>query len=78
MKPNIHPAYAPIKVICSCGQSFETGSTKGQESLRIEICNQCHPFYTGQQRMVDTGGRVKEFERKFGKFNKKKDVSTDQ
>ena len=65
MKPDIHPAYQEVKVICSCGNSFETRSTAGKE-LHIEVCAQCHPFYTGKQKMLDTGGRVDRFRKKYG------------
>ncbi|HHJ12802.1 MAG TPA: 50S ribosomal protein L31 [Gammaproteobacteria bacterium] len=65
MKADIHPAYEPIKVTCSCGNSFETRSTVGKD-LSIEVCAKCHPFYTGKQKMVDTGGRVDRFRRKYG------------
>ena len=64
MKPDIHPQYYPeAQVTCSCGQTYTTGSTK--PSLRVEICNQCHPFYTGEQRIVDTEGRVDRLKRRF-------------
>ena len=64
MKANIHPEYHPeVQVVCSCGNTFTTGSTK--ESLRVEICNQCHPFFTGEQRIVDTEGRVERLKRRF-------------
>lgn len=64
MKENIHPQYHQTTVTCACGASFETGSTR--ENLRVEICSQCHPFYTGQrQKLVDTGGRVERFRRKY-------------
>ncbi len=66
MKSDIHPAYEAIKVTCSCGESFETRSTVGRD-LTIEVCSQCHPFYTGKQKMVDTGGRVDKFRQRFGK-----------
>ncbi len=65
MKADIHPAYDTIKVSCSCGNSFETRSTVGKD-LSIEVCSRCHPFYTGKQKMVDTGGRVDRFRRKYG------------
>ena len=65
MKPDIHPLYNEIKVTCSCGNTFETRSTLKDE-LHIEVCSQCHPFYTGKQKMVDTGGRVDKFRRKYG------------
>jgi len=60
MKASIHPEYKTIKVICSCGSSFETRSTLCND-LSIEVCSQCHPFYTGKQKLVDTGGRVQKF-----------------
>lgn len=66
MKSDIHPAYEAIKVTCSCGTSFETRSTKG-EDLNIEVCSQCHPFYTGKQKLLDTGGRVDKFRQRYGK-----------
>ena len=65
MKPNIHPEYHELKVVCSCGNSFQTGSTLSGE-LHVEVCSQCHPFYTGKQKIVDTGGRVDKFRRKYG------------
>lgn len=60
MKAEIHPEYKALKVTCSCGHSFETGSTLSHD-LTIEVCSQCHPFYTGKQKLVDTGGRVQKF-----------------
>jgi large subunit ribosomal protein L31 len=64
MKAKIHPEYYPEALVtCSCGQTYTTGSTK--PSLRVEICNQCHPFYTGEQRIVDTEGRVERMKRRF-------------
>lgn len=60
MRASIHPNYQAIKVTCSCGNSFETGSTLAKD-LTIEVCSQCHPFYTGKQKFVDTGGRVQKF-----------------
>ena len=65
MKADIHPAYAEINVTCSCGSVFATRSTVGKD-LTIEVCAQCHPFYTGKQKMLDTGGRVDRFRRKYG------------
>ncbi len=64
MKPAIHPEYVEAKVICSCGNTFTTRSTKPE--LHVELCSQCHPFYTGKQKFVDTGGRVQRFSDKFG------------
>ncbi|MDF1759578.1 MAG: 50S ribosomal protein L31 [Coxiellaceae bacterium] len=66
MQADIHPAYNEIKVTCSCGHSFETRSTLNKE-LHLDICSKCHPFYTGQQKMVDTAGRVERFNKKYGK-----------
>lgn len=60
MKASIHPEYKVGKVTCSCGHSFETGSTICKD-LMIEVCSECHPFYTGKQKLVDTGGRVQRF-----------------
>ena len=65
MKAGIHPEYAECKVHCSCGNEFVTRSTEPQ--LRVELCSECHPFYTGKQKLVDTGGRVERFERRYAK-----------
>ena len=65
MKPNIHPAYEEINVMCSCGNSFKSRSTVCKD-LQIEVCSECHPFYTGKQKILDTGGRVDKFRRKYG------------
>ena len=64
MRKGIHPDYVASHVVCSCGNAFDTRSTK--PNLHIELCNKCHPFYTGQQKFVDTGGRVQRFADKFG------------
>lgn len=64
MKPGIHPEYVDCTVRCSCGNTFMTRSTKSE--ITVELCNECHPFYTGQQKFVDTGGRVQRFADKFG------------
>lgn len=66
MKQGIHPEYKEIKVSCSCGNSFVTCSTLGRDLL-LEVCSQCHPFYTGKQRIVDTAGRVDRFQQKYGR-----------
>ncbi len=66
MKPDIHPKYQDITVICSCGNTFITGSTLCH-SLNIEVCSQCHPFYTGKQKLLDTGGRVQRFNQRYNK-----------
>lgn len=65
MKPDIHPQYNEIKVICSCGNEFKTKSTLADE-LHIDVCSACHPFYTGTQKIMDTAGRVDKFRRKYG------------
>lgn len=65
MKSDIHPAYHEITVVCSCGNSFKTRSTSAKE-LHLDICSSCHPFYTGKQKIVDTGGRVDKFRQKYG------------
>ena len=65
MKKDIHPKYEEATVHCSCGNTFTTRSTKSE--LRIELCSQCHPFYTGKQKLVDSGGRVERFKRRFDK-----------
>ena len=65
MKTQIHPNYEASEVRCSCGNTFVTRST--QPSLHVELCNECHPFYTGKQKILDTGGRVARFEARFGK-----------
>ena len=65
MKQGIHPDYQIAKVHCSCGNTFQTRSTKAE--LHVEICSECHPFYTGKQKLVDTGGRVERFQRRLEK-----------
>ena len=68
MKQGIHPKYEPTVIRCACGAEFETRSTK--KDLRVEICSKCHPFFTGRQKLVDTGGRVDRFNKRFGLNNK--------
>ena len=70
MKQGIHPEYVTATVRCSCGNSFTTRSTK--PDLHVELCNECHPFFTGRQKLVDTGGRVERFERRYGARSKAK------
>lgn len=70
MKEGIHPKYGEAVVKCACGETFVTGSTK--KELRVEICSKCHPFYTGKQKLVDTGGRVDKFIKRYN-LNEKKD-----
>ncbi len=62
MKKNIHPKWMTATVVCACGNTFQTGATKDQ--LRVEVCSKCHPFFTGQQRIVDTAGQVERFMRR--------------
>ena len=69
MKQGIHPDYKQTTIKCACGNVIETGSTK--EDIRIEICSACHPFYTGKQKLVDTGGRVDKFRKRYGIPNNK-------
>ena len=64
MKPGIHPNYTDTPVKCSCGNTFITRSTA--KALSVELCNECHPFFTGKQKLVDTGGRVDRFNRRYG------------
>ena len=64
MKEGIHPAYKPAVIRCSCGAVWETRSTK--ENISVDVCSKCHPYYTGRQKLVDTGGRVDRFKKRFG------------
>ena len=64
MKKDIHPKYGKDTVRCACGETFTTGSTRGE--LTVEICSKCHPFYTGRQKLVDSGGRVDRFKKRYG------------
>jgi large subunit ribosomal protein L31 len=65
MKAEIHPKYELISVTCTCGNTFQTRSTLG-EDLQVEVCSSCHPFYTGKQKIVDSGGRVDKFRKRYG------------
>lgn len=64
MKKDIHPDYKEVEVHCACGNTFKTGSTK--KEIRVEICSDCHPFFTGKQKTIEKGGRVEKFNKKFG------------
>ena len=66
MKEGLHPKYADTKVQCACGNEIEVGSTKSE--IRVEICSNCHPFFTGKQKLIDTAGRIERFRRKYAKF----------
>jgi large subunit ribosomal protein L31 len=70
LKKEIHPGYVEADVTCSCGTKFKTRST--QPTIHVEICSQCHPFYSGKQKFVDTGGRVERFQRKYGRTGAEK------
>ena len=67
MKANIHPEYNELQVTCSCGSVFTTKSTMKKDNFHVEVCSLCHPFYTGKQKILDTGGRVARFEARYGK-----------
>ena len=71
MKKDIHPAYGPTQVTCTCGATFTTRSTAKNGIIHAEVCSKCHPFYTGKQKILDTGGRVAKFEKRFGKSTAK-------
>lgn len=71
MKKDIHPAYGETQVTCTCGNTFVTRSTAKNGVIHADVCSQCHPFYTGKQKILDTGGRVARFEKRYGKREKK-------
>ena len=66
MQQNIHPEYKTVKVQCACGASFMSGSTKKGDVIKVDICSKCHPFSTGKQKLVDAGGRVDKFKKRYG------------
>ena len=68
MKKDIHPKYVETKIRCACGNVIETGSTR--DNISVEICSNCHPFFTGKQKLVDTAGRIERFRKKYAKFQK--------
>jgi large subunit ribosomal protein L31 len=74
MKKGIHPEYHKAIVQCACGNEFETGSTR--KEIKVEICSQCHPFFTGKQKLVDSAGRVERFRKKYANFNKEQGSET--
>lgn len=76
MKEKIHPNYHFVKVVCACGNSFITRSTKRGKLMRIEICSECHPFFTGKQKFVDTEGRVERFLKKYRAAAKAEEVKS--
>ena len=67
MKKEIHPEYKEATVTCACGNTFKTGSVK--ENLKVEVCSECHPFFTGKQKFTDTGGRIEKFNKKYKRIN---------
>jgi large subunit ribosomal protein L31 len=73
MKADIHPKYQQTKIRCACGNVIETGSTK--DNITVEICSNCHPFFTGKQKLVDTAGRIERFRKKYQKFQSKEKAS---
>jgi len=66
MKADIHPNYHEITVTCSCGNVFKTNSSMAKDTLKVEVCSECHPFYTGTQKIIDTAGRIDKFRQKYG------------
>jgi large subunit ribosomal protein L31 len=67
MKPDIHPEYVETQVTCTCGNTFTTRSTAANANIHADVCSYCHPFYTGKQKILDTGGRVARFEKRYAK-----------
>ena len=74
MKKDIHPDYVETQVACTCGATFTTRSTVASGTIRSDVCSNCHPFYTGKQKILDTGGRVARFEARYAKAQKKADA----
>ena len=72
MKAEIHPNYHEVQVVCACGHSFHTRSNYKDAVLHVEICSNCHPFFTGKQKLVDSAGRVERFQKKYANFRKGK------
>jgi large subunit ribosomal protein L31 len=70
-KKDIHPPYKDITAVCSCGNTWETKSTLTKEKMNLDVCSKCHPFYTGQSRVMDTAGRVEKFNARFKGFKRK-------
>lgn len=65
MKENLHPDFHEVTVTCACGEKFVTGSTVAGDEIKVDICSKCHPFYTGKQKLVDVGGRVDKFKKRY-------------
>lgn len=72
MKTNIHPDYHEVQIVCACGSTFQTRSTYKDTVLHVEICSNCHPFFTGKQKLVDSAGRVERFQKKYANYRKDK------
>jgi len=72
MKTETHPDYREVQVVCACGSSFQTRSTYKDNVLHVEICSNCHPFFTGKQKLIDSAGRVERFQKKYANFRKEK------
>ena len=66
MKEKIHPEYHEVTIECACGEKFVSGTTAKGETIKVEVCSKCHPFYTGKQKVAETGGRIDKFNKKFG------------
>jgi len=66
MKADIHPEYKEVNVKCSCGNTFATRSTYAKDELQLDVCSQCHPFYTGKQKVLDSAGQIEKFKNRFG------------
>jgi len=77
MKPDIHPVYVETQVTCTCGNSFTTRSTAKDGVIHADVCSNCHPFYTGKQKILDSGGRVAKWEKRFGKAPAEADAAAD-
>ncbi len=77
MKEGIHPDYHEVNVACACGNAFKTRSTMKGDILKVEICSNCHPFYTGKQKLLDTAGRVERFTRKYAQAAEKTKAAAD-
>jgi large subunit ribosomal protein L31 len=78
MKKDIHPDYVTTEVTCACGATFTTRSTSTSGVIHTDVCSSCHPFYTGKQKILDTGGRVARFEARYAKLAKKDDAKKDE
>lgn len=78
MKKDIHPEYNEKTVICACGNTFETRSTYHGDTLRVDVCNECHPFYTGKHKVMDTQGRIEKFMSRYGSYNQKAQTAKEE